>query len=187
MYVRLRRRKEDSRMCLAVIIAGIALLALTSKAHAIDGSALSKGKNGYWHLVMPSELTQSMQDSVPAFVVAADSEYAKSVRKKYPYGEHQAPFALIKDLNLDGREDLYLDGREGDERRVYIAISEERSYRWIVAVREAAPGGLRASGLRWARHPSNTPWVELFPRSEESRQLFRWSDDGVEGLSIIAD
>ena len=104
-------------------------------AMAIDGSAVQKDPNGHWYLVMPSELSTALRDSVPQFVIATDSSYADSLRRHYPYGEHAAPFALITDFNQDTREDVVIDGSENGDRVVYLALSEGHSYRFIPVLR----------------------------------------------------
>jgi hypothetical protein len=135
-------------------------------AVAIDGSALQKGKNGFWHLVMPSELTAALRDSVPDFRIAPDSAYGKALRGRYPYKEHAAPFALIADLNGDTREDVVFDGSEGEDRVVYLALSRARSWRFVEVMRLVGRGGAaRDSALFWADpHPLFT--LAAYPRTK---------------------
>ena len=188
------RTKEHSRIFLGLLIAALALVAPCS-AWAIDGAALSKGKDGYWRLVMPSEISQSMRDSVPGFESATDADYASTVRSKYPYDEHQSPFALIADLNRDGREDIVLDGREGKDRVVYVAISEDHTYRWYLAFKETILQSPRTDGLLWdgAFNPPGTVGQKdersfhvFWPDFEGTATYCRWSNEHREVLIGVA-
>ena len=171
------------------IAALLLAVAAPSVAEAIDGSALQKGANGYWHIVMPSDLTQSMRDSVPNFTMAADSQYAPLLRESYPYGEHAAPFALIRDLNGDAREDVVFDGREGKDRVVYLAVSRGHAYRWIEVTRESSLRYPRG-GLEWHREArGEESWFALARRDHagSTADAFLWNEgSGLRSITIIS-
>src|SRR5688572_1236608 len=151
----------------ALLLLSMAVSAIVvSVAGAIDGSALQKEKDGFWHLVMPSELTAALRDSVPAFRIAPDSSYGKALRGRYPYKEHAAPFALIADVNGDTREDVVFDGSEGEDRVVYLAVSRGRAWRFVEVMRLAGrAAAARDSALFWA-DPLPLFTVAAYPRTK---------------------
>lgn len=132
---------------------------------------------------------REIDGSVPRFEIAADSTYAPALREEYPYGEHAAPFALIRDLNGDAREDVVLDGREGKERVIYLAVSRGREYRWIEVNRESPPRYPRG-GLEWHQEArADDSWFALVHHDDagSSSNAFLWNDEhGLRSMFVIS-
>jgi len=107
-----------------------------------------------------------------------DSAYSASLRNRFPYDEHTSPFAIVRDVNDDGREDVALDGWREQGRFVLLLVSEGNRYR--------VAGGL---GVEWGPHPSRPrfpgsglrvdggpPWTFRWAPGSQFDHGFLWSE-----------
>jgi hypothetical protein len=172
------------RRAFGIVVSVVLSSWLASPVEAIDGFALQKGSRGFWHLVMPSEAAEVLRDSARGFEPWPDSAYSRNLRDRFPYDEHTSPFAIVRDLNQDGREDIVLDGWWETSRGVLVLISEGSRYRIVGGPGVGwGPGRVRlqskprfspGNGLRVSRGPDGgfdwAPWSEF-------DHGFRWSKE----------
>jgi hypothetical protein len=131
-------------LLVAAVLLGAAHYPWVQPLGTEDVATLKKAKDGYRRLYVAEEFAQAMMDSIPDFVIMSDSAYAPSLRKRYPYGKHSAPFALVGHVNKDRVEDVVLDGHEGRDRVLYACLTDGGTYQFLEL--ERRPGLYRATG-----------------------------------------
>ena len=179
----LLRSKEHSRMFPVLVLA--IWTCVTHPAWAINGFVLQKTPRDHWHLVMPREASDALRDSVPGFQAWPDSAYAKGVRKSFRYDEHTAPFAVIRDLNRDGFEDLVLDGHWNNTLGVVLLLSEGSRFRVISGPGLGLPSGKKVRpghGLRVARATE----ASMINPDLSSAWVFSWAGQGDDFANVFA-
>ena len=108
-------------------------MTLLSAVLSLDPLATSAGSRPritHAHGRYSIELTVSMTDAIrrfdPSFAPWSDGDYLPEIREFYRYTERQTPFAVLGDINGDGRIDAVLDGRTRS-RSVLLAVLSRRN------------------------------------------------------------
>lgn len=125
------------RLVVETILIALVLLSLDLS----DAWAGSRPRLSYVQGRHTVELSPKMNAAIrrfdATFVPWLDEDYLPSIRKYYRYTERQSPFAVLGDVNGDGRIDAILDGRttsscvllavlsRGDGYRVHVIHSSE--------------------------------------------------------------
>lgn len=82
------------------------------------------------------ELSPSMNAAIrrfdATFVPWLNDDYLPSIRKYYRYTERQSPFAVLGDVNGDGRIDAILDGRTSSRSVLLAVLSRGARHRVLV-------------------------------------------------------
>src|SRR5262245_33802554 len=70
-----------------------------------------KGAGSGIKLLMSREVKKAIEQIAPDFTTRRMDDYLPRVREQFRNKDlHQAPFAVISDFNLDGLDDLAVDG-----------------------------------------------------------------------------
>jgi hypothetical protein len=73
-------------------------------------------------------MTDAIRRFDPSFAPWSDGDYLPEIREFYRYTERQTPFAVLGDINGDGRIDAVLDGRTRSQNVVLAVLSRPNGY-----------------------------------------------------------
>lgn len=109
-------------------------------------------------LTMPAAVKGVLERAYPGFRPFSTSDYLPDIRSRYPFTARQAPFAVIADLNGDGREDLVVEGRDAKSQLLLAVLS--------------MPGGLGVKTLE--KGPRRDPASQTYEVGNGQTQRGLW-------------
>jgi hypothetical protein len=138
-----------SRYCLAFSL----LLFLCFPALAVKAEGLKLNK----------ELVSVLNDFNPSFKIWESKDYSKTIQKNAEEKKTH-PYYLSFDVNSDGKPDLVLDGRDGENNILLCLVSGPKGYKVEVlriselvepAKLEAWNDGIKEEGLNYYMWPAS--------------------------------
>ncbi|HEY3377322.1 MAG TPA: hypothetical protein VGL77_07480 [Armatimonadota bacterium] len=117
----------------------VALLALSSLLGVLASPALAQTRpairlapDGTHVLALPRAMMRALRGYDAHMVPWREQEYLPAVRTRYHFSTRQAPFAVIGDMNADGRLDVVLDGHNRQRNLSLCLLSRRRGYRVLL-------------------------------------------------------
>ena len=117
-----------------LFLALAAFLVSSPLAGAEPLDPLVKRQGEVYELKLPTALKAALRNFNPRFQPWEATDYAPEVR----HGGHQeqrknrAPFALVTDVNGDGKDDLILDGHDQQQSLLLGIVSQGSSYKVLI-------------------------------------------------------
>lgn len=89
-------------------------------------------------LIMGKDQEAAIKAYNPAFQIRKQTDYIPSLVKGYRFSSRQALFAVVCDLNGDGKEDLVIDGHD-DANNLLIAVVSSKSGPYVLEINKWQP------------------------------------------------
>lgn len=115
---------------IAFITTGIITLLTVLPANAATDPVI-RNVQGRYILVLPAAMQKALSRYDRSFTPWRVNDYLPSIQKSYKFTNHQAPFAVIGDINGDKRQDIVVQGHTAKADILLCVLARRRGYRII--------------------------------------------------------